>query len=729
MSKFSKNKKFLATTITTAAVAVAFAPAASADEMKFTDVNDRYFDAVNFLVGNGITDGLTDTQFGPEKVITRVDAAVLVARALGFTEEGNYKNSDFKDVPARARWAVNALVEAKIVNGKTWNSFGANDHLSRNEAAKIIANASKLPIDEDVKVTKYTDVNPKFAKFVDALDKAGITKGTSETQFGSLYSVKRGELALFLDRAKEHFGFFDLTVMHTNDTHAYLETTPYRATAIKEVRAENKNNILLDAGDVFSGDLYFNAFEGAADVKLMNYLGYDAMTFGNHEFDLGGTEEGHKSLTEFIKAAKFPMVSANLDFSKDELFEGLQSNSHAEDFKDGQIYNGVVLDVNGEKVGVFGLTTEETPSISSTGKVEFNNYIESAKASVKAFQDQGIDKIVALTHIGLDDSIKFDNDKELAKQVEGIDIIVGGHTHSTIDGPIVSNEFDAPTIIVTANEYGKLLGTLDVTFNKDGEVTVSSGEYLEMNAENYTADEEAVKLLAPYKVEVDVLRVKSIGKSAVEMLDGQREGDTEGKSSVRFNETNLGNLITDGMLAKAKSINADTVIALQNGGGIRASIDAGDITFGEVSTVLPFKNALAIMELKGSEIMEALEHSVELAPKENGAFLHVAGMKFEYDSSKDAGKRVTKVEVKIGTEFVALEDAKDYVVATNIFTAKGGDGYDVFAAAYAEGRVSEPGIMDYTTFIDYVTSLDEVNPVVEGRIVDVNKAAEPATAE
>jgi 5'-nucleotidase / UDP-sugar diphosphatase len=719
MSKLSKNKKFLATTVATAAVAVALAPSASADELKFTDVGEKYTEAVNFLVGNGITNGLSDTKFGTDSNIDRVDAAVLVARALGFTKDGKYTDSGFTDVPDRAKWAVDALAEAKVISGKTETSFGAYDDLTRNETAKLVANAAKLTINNDIKETKFTDVNSTFAKYVDALVKAGITNGKTDTQFGASEAVKRGELALFLDRAKENFGFFDLTVMHTNDTHAYLDTTPFRATAIKEIREENKNNILLDAGDVFSGDLYFNAFEGAADVVMMNYLGYDAMTFGNHEFDLGSSADGHKSLAEFIKAAKFPMVSANVDFSKDALFNGLQSNTYAADAKDGQIYNGVVLDVNGEKVGVFGLTTEETPMISSTGKVEFKNYIETAKASVKAFQDQGIDKIVALSHIGLDDSLKFDNDLELAKQVEGIDIIVGGHTHSKITAPIVSKEFSAPTVIVTASEYGKLLGTLDVTFNEDGEVTVFDGEYLEMNADNFVADEAAVKLLAPFKAEVEAIKTQSTGASAVEMLDGQRAGDTDGKSSVRFNETNLGNLITDGMLAKAKTINNDTVIALQNGGGIRASIDAGDISVGEVLKVLPFANALAIMELKGSEIKTALEHSVSQAPKENGAFLHVAGMKFEYDSTKEAGKRVTKVEVKVGDTYVALEDAKNYFVATNIFTAKGGDGYGMFASAYAEGRVSEPGIMDYTTFIDHIKSLDKVEPKVEGRIVDI----------
>ncbi|MFC4410580.1 5'-nucleotidase C-terminal domain-containing protein [Chungangia koreensis] len=731
MSK--KNRKFLATTVTAAAVAAVLAPSVSADELKFTDVSDTYADAVNFLVGNGITKGVEDTKFGTHQNITRVDAAVLVARALGFDENGKYKDAGFTDVPDRAKWAVNALVQNNVVDGLSTTKFGSYDNLTRGQTAKLLANAAKLPVNDGVTKTKFTDVNENFAKYVDALVREGVTKGKEETKFGANDAVKRGELALFLDRAKEHFGFFDLFVMHTNDTHAKADMGPKRATAVKELRSEHKNNLLVDAGDVFSGTLYFNEFQGAADLQMMNYMGYDAMTFGNHEFDLGSSEEGHKALASFVKNAKFPMLSANLDFSKDELFIGLQNNRYTSDYSNG-IYDGIVVDVNGEEVGIFGLTTEETPTISSTGEVQFANYVEKAKEAVAAFEARGVDKIIALTHLGYNDSLNFDNDLELAKKVEGIDIIVGGHTHSELKDPVVSNEFDAPTIIVQAGTQSKYLGTLNAVFNEDGVVTSFGGELVKVG--DFEADAKAEEILAPYKKKVDELMNQSTGVSTEVALDGGRDSNNEGNSSVRHNETNLGNLITDGMLATAKTINDKTTIAMQNGGGIRASIDEGDITVGEVMTVLPFGNALAIMELKGSEIKAALEHSVsadlrddKTGLKESGAFLHVSGLKFEYDSSKPAGERVTKVEVSEGDKFVALDDAKTYFVATNTFTAAGGDGYDMFGKAYADGRVSEPGNVDYQMFIDYLNVLDKVAPAVEGRIVDVNPAAAKTVAE
>jgi len=726
-----KNKKFLASSITAAAVAAAFVPAASAaEEVQFKDVSGNYATAVDFLLANGITNGISDTEFGTYSSVKRVDAAVMIARVLGFDPTAEYEDAGFTDVNSRGAWAVNALVEYGILNGTSETTFSPDAPLTRNQTAKLIANAAELDINDNVSKSQFDDVNKNFAKYVDALVKAGITYGKDAKTFDAYANVTRGQLALFIDRAKEHFGFMDLMVMHTNDTHAYLDRSVYRATAINEVRANNKNSILLDAGDAFSGDLYFNAFKGQADVAMMNYLGYDAMTFGNHEFDLGASAEGHKALTDFIKAAKFPFVSANVDFGKDPLFAGLQSKTYASNYNNGQIYNGVILNVNGHQVGVFGLTTEETPSISSVGSVEFKNYIDSAKASVKAFEDLGVDKIIALSHIGFDDSINFDNDLELAKQVEGIDIIVGGHTHSKLSEPVVSLEHDAATILVQANEYGKFLGTLDVTFNPLGEISAYGGELLNTDhtaqePTTFAANKGASDLLAPYKAEVEKIKAESTGVSTSVLLDGRRASDTDNKSSVRFSETNLGNLMTDGMLAKAKTVNNKTVIALQNGGGIRASIEPGDITVGDVLKVMPFGNALAILELTGAEIKTALEHSVSQAPKENGAFLHVAGMKFEYDSTKAAGSRVTKVEVQTGADtFEPLADATKYFVATNTFTAKGGDGYDVFKKAYTEGRVSEPGIVDYTSFIDYIKTLTKVEPTVEGRIVDVATPAQ-----
>ena len=729
------KKLYISTAAAAAAMAVMIVPVASADEITFTDVSEKYERAVAFLFSNGITEGSNETKFGTETTIKRIDAAVLIARTIGYDESKKYKDAGFTDVPKRAEQAVNLLVELGVVDGKTKTKFGSDDKLTRNEAAKLLASAGLLDVNSSVTKTKFTDVNKRFAPFVSALIEGGITQGKSETKFGAEDLLKRGELALFIDRAKAHFGFMDLMVMHMNDSHAYLDNFPYVATAVKETREKNKNNVLLHAGDVFAGDLYFNTFKGKADVELMNYLGFDAMTFGNHEFDLGSTGEGHQALADFVKAAKFPLLTANIDFSKDKLFEGLQTKSVSKEYEDGQIYNGVVKDVNGEKVGVFGLTTEETPFISSVGSVAFSNYIEEAKAAVKAFEEQGVDKIIALTHIGFDDALIYDNDKELAKLVEGIDIIVGGHTHSSIAEPYVSTEFDAPTVIVQANEYAKYLGTLDVTFNQFGEITLYQGKLLSTDASEgardktqYEADPKAMEILKPFADKIEEIKKESIGVEALVKLDASRDNDSSGTPSIRHSEMNLGNLIADGMLYSAKTlVDENAVIALQNGGGIRTSIEAGAITTGDVLKVLPFGNGLATVKLTGTEIIEVLEHSVAAdlradgGLKENGAFLQVAGMKFTYDSSKEVGKRVQQVSVKNGTDFESLNNEKEYIVATNIFTAKGGDGFATFKKAYEEGRVSEPGFLDYKNLIEYMTTFENgVEPKVDGRIINVN---------
>lgn len=501
---------------------------------------------------------------------------------------------------------------------------------------------------------------------------------------------------------------YELTIMHTNDTHAHLDTVANRVAAIMQVREEKANTLLLDAGDVFSGTLYFNEFNGLADLEFMNMVGYDAMTFGNHEFD-----KGTETLANFVKEANFPFVSANVNFEKDENMNPLANNGISSEANDGEVYKGIVKEVNGEKIGIFGLTTAETVDISSPGEdVEFTDYINEAREAVKAFEEQGINKIVALTHIGLNDG-GGDNDLTLAKEVDGIDVIVGGHTHVKLEEPIVVKNGSEPTVIVQANEYGKFLGTLDVRFNKNGKIIQHNGELLDITT--YPEDAEAAQILNEnYKPAVDEIKKTAIGHTNVE-LNGVRE-------FVRSSETNLGNLITDGMLAKAKTINPNTVIALQNGGGIRESIDAGEITLAEVLTVMPFGNSLAIMQLTGAEIKEALEHSVKEAPSTSGGFLQVAGLKFTYNSTLPVGQRVQSIEVKEdGVNYVTLDLNKTYAVATNTFTAKGGDGYDVFANAYNEGRISEPGYVDWEVFTEYVSQQEEqtVSPVVEGRIIDI----------
>lgn len=199
---------------------------------------------------------------------------------------------------------------------------------------------------------------------------------------------------------------------------------------------------------------------------------------------------------------------------------------------------------------------------------------------------------------------------------------------------------------------------------------------------------------------------------------------------MRANETELGNLVTDAMLAKAKEKNENVVIAMQNGGGIRAAIDEGPITTGEVIAVLPFGNDPAFVQLTGEEIKQILEYSVRLAPAESGGFLHVSGMKFTYDSTKEAGSRVVSMQVKVNEQYEDIKADQTYLVTTNNFTAKGGDGYEVFAKAYQEGRVQDMGAIDWEQLRDYmVDNLNgEVDPQLEGRIIDtLGKAVEPET--
>ena len=512
-------------------------------------------------------------------------------------------------------------------------------------------------------------------------------------------------------KAEAAEGDFDLTIIHTNDTHANLDNAPKRATLINGLRAENANNLLLDAGDVFSGTLYFNEFEGQADLALMNYMQYDAMVFGNHEFDLGSSAEGHSALAEFVGGADFPMLGANIDFSGDSNMAPLVAGeAFTKTATNGQIYSGIVKEIDGEEVGVFGLTTAETADISSPGAIEFTDYLEAAEEAVEWFEGEGVNKIIALTHIGYDDNPAFDNDRTLAAEVDGIDVIVGGHTHTKLLPPQQVGD----TIIVQANEYDKFLGQLDVTFDADGNVTNFVGEHHEVALAQ--ADAEATAILKPFKDEVETLKETEIGVDANVFLNG-----TRGEFGIRASETNLGNFITDGMLAKAKQINPDTTIALQNGGGIRASINEGPITYGEVLTVLPFGNALAIMEVTGQELLDALEHSVRQFPSENGGFLHVSGMFFNYDGKAPAGDRVLSAFVDNGEEYVELDVEETYTVATNSFTAKGGDGFDSFGAAYADGRVTEPGFTDWEMFVEHAeTFADEgIEPYEERRINQV----------
>lgn len=652
----------------------------------------------------------------------------------GFTLTGEVSKKGDTSYALQFMKTVGSITNIKIkgadaavyVDRATVTLSGTIDVTGNKTAGIIVSGASDAKSQSFVKLVSATLVNRDETNTKPTILEERI-KSTDETikvvGYEGMYMDYNQKSANHLQRfyylnrelrAPNPIKRFTLSLMHSNDTHANLNQIAKKVTAVKEVRAAKPKALLLDAGDVFSGTLYFNEFKGQADLQFMNLMGYDIMTFGNHEFDLGSSPEGHKALVDFIKGAKFSFVSSNIDFSKDAKFKGLFSDSIASNPKNRKIYNGLVKEIDGEKVGFFGLTTAETRDISSPGSIAFKNYIEEAKKAVKAFEKMGVNKIVAITHIGYDDNPAIDNDLNLASMVEGIDVIVGGHSHTQLAQPIVVDENGTPTIIVQAYQYNEYLGTLDVEFDKKGVVVRHDGKLIKIA--DKVEDKAAATLLQPYKAKVDQIAAQETGAIAVKAFDNPRtEAD-----SVRRNETPLGNLITDGMLQKAKTYNPNVIMAFQNGGGIRAGINQGPITIGEVITVLPFGNTLATMNLTGAEIKQTFETSLKDLPLENGGFLHVSGAKVEYDSSKPAGKRVVSIKYKNASNtYMELLDNTTYTIATNAFTAKGGDGFTVLAKAYAEGRVKDLGLSDWENFRDHLVRLKTVDANKEGRIVDV----------
>ncbi|HNP73688.1 MAG TPA: 5'-nucleotidase C-terminal domain-containing protein, partial [Kouleothrix sp.] len=500
---------------------------------------------------------------------------------------------------------------------------------------------------------------------------------------------------------------FKLRIIHTNDHHARIEpvvggTPPApihggvarRKVLIDAIRAEGGNQLLIDAGDVFQGTLWFNQYLGLADLEFYHYLGYEAMTIGNHEFD-----KGPAPLANFIKQAQFPVLSANMVADPSTPIYGLYKP-------------WIIKEVGGERIGIFGLTTEETPAISSPGAgITFTNYIEAAKKAVADLKAQGINKIIALTHIG----ITFD--RELARQVDGIQVIIGGHSHTPM-GPmikpadparpypeVIASPSGKPVVMATDWEWGRWLGDLTVGFDANGDITNVLGARPTEVAASIAPDtalDNRIKVLAQ---PIAGLRTKPAGEAAV-ALNGNR-------ADVRTKETNLGNLISDAMLEKTRPAGAQ--VAIMNGGSIRTSIDAGQITLGELLDVQPFGNTIGLVTLTGTQLKQALENGVSQVETVAGRFPQVAAMRYSFDASRPAGDRVTGVQIADGKGgYTALDPNGSYRVVTNAFLIAGGDGYTVFGQGTNK---IDTGLLDIDVTAEYVAAHSPVNPQVEGRVV------------
>lgn len=518
---------------------------------------------------------------------------------------------------------------------------------------------------------------------------------------------------------------FELNILHINDFHSRIEAinkfdstcSPEEAgknecfggvarmkTAIDARRGELKdtNLLVLDAGDQFQGSLFYTTYKSAPIAEFMNGIGFDAMAIGNHEFD-----DGPEELARFIDALKFPMISGNV-------LAGLNTPI-ADKYKP-----YVIKEFGGEKVAIVSVLATDTDETSSPGDdVLFIDEISYLKDAVKEIEAAGVNKIVLLSHVG------YTVDQRIAAAVDGIDVIVGGHSHTLLSstdekaaGPyptLVKNPSGKDVPIVTAYAYSKYLGDLKVVFDDAGAVKSAEGapKLLDASvAEDAAYAAKVVELGAP----IEELKKREIGETAA-VIDGSRE-------VCRAAECSMGNLVADAMVDRVKD--QGVTIAIQNGGGLRASIDAGTVTMGEALTVLPFQNTLATFKLKGSDIVAALENGLSQIEDGAGRFPQVSGMKYTFDKSKPAGSRVVSVEVKEGDAFVALDPAKLYGVATNNYMRAGGDGYKIFASAGQNAYDFGPGLE--SVLADYIAKNSPYKPYTDGRITEVAGAAPAAPA-
>lgn len=555
-------------------------------------------------------------------------------------------------------------------------------------------------------------------------------------------------------------GPLSLNILHINDHHSHLEAEsqtltiagqesefsaggfPRVAAKIAEREMSLDNVLKLHAGDAITGTLYFTAYEGEADADLMNLVCFDAFALGNHEFDRG--DEGLKRFLDFLAndSCQTPVLAANV---VPEVGTPLAPNA-----VDDYIKPYVVKDVGGQQVGIIGIDIANKTQNSSSplSTTRFLDETETAQAAINELEADGVNKIILLTHY------QYDNDLVLAEALSGVDVIIGGDSHTllgdfadfglTSGGPYpteLTNADGDKVCVAQAWQYSRVVGELNVQWNADGIVESCSGvphlllgdeivreddsgtEYTPEAAElqaimdaiaaapqlSIVAEDATVaNALANYTEQLDTFRNEVVGTATedlcLERIPGQGISNLPscaGTTGERGGD--IANIVAQAFLFLSK--NAD--VSIQNAGGVRTDIEAGDITIGDAYTLLPFANTLVDLTMTGAEIRQVLNEAVTFAHAPDGstgAYPYAAGLRWDVDMNRADGDQLYNIEVKARdeTQWRALTDAETLNVVTNSFTGSGRDGYVTFGTVTDDGR-SVDTFLDYAqSFVDYV---------------------------
>lgn len=474
-------------------------------------------------------------------------------------------------------------------------------------------------------------------------------------------------------------------ILHTNDVHGAIAGYAYIAQLKADYEAKGAEVILVDAGDYSQGEVYVSDTKGLDAVEMMNVTGYDVVTLGNHEFDYG-----YAQLKENMTKADFKILCANV-YGEDgtPIFDA----------------NYTYTTKSGVKIGFFGMETPEAQTKANPALIKGLKFDTDLKAvaekQLEALKDD--DVVIALSHLGVDDSSKPYTSYDLYNAAKGIDFIIDGHSHS----------------VMTKGKNGEPIQSTGTKFANIGVIVIDDAT-------------KKIESNSLYEIKEDTAKDAAVAAAAQKIIDriDKEYGAVFAKSKVELNgakapngnrdgETNNGDLITDAMLWKVMqnkeglTVNEDHVVAITNGGGIRAAIKVGDVTKKDIKTVLPFGNTIEVIYVTGTELLEALEASTFCVPESIGGFPQVSGISYTistgavYDANAETypastyygPKSINRVTINSinGKEFKANDT---YAVVTNNFCAEGGDTYYAFAAATSKfdtGVTLDMAVMDYIT--------------------------------